>query len=96
MRGDITDHIFGLLHVIEREGKSDRWRCRCQCGVEKVVYRTNLMRGYSRSCGAMACKRMLPRRREAMTEDNSMVARNPAPDASAPSISNARHFVVTR
>lgn len=28
-----------------------RWLCRCDCGVEKIVYYSNIMRGLSYSCG---------------------------------------------
>ena len=30
-----------------------RWLCRCECGVEKTVLSTNLIQGYSQSCGCL-------------------------------------------
>lgn len=28
-----------------------RWLCKCDCGIEKIVYQTHLKRGLSKSCG---------------------------------------------
>lgn len=54
---DITGQRFGRLTVIEYAGKTSRyislWRCRCDCGREKVVSRKNLIGGGTRSCGCL-------------------------------------------
>ena len=55
---DLNGKTFGFLKVIGREesgpdGKS-RWRCRCKCGTEKIVYGANLTRLQTVSCG---CKK---------------------------------------
>jgi hypothetical protein len=45
---------FGLWLVLRRARnarRETRWRCRCDCGVERDVLRANLSRGRSRSCG---------------------------------------------
>lgn len=54
---DLTGQRFGKLTVIDRM-ESDkhghaRWRCRCDCGNYKVVFATNLMRGFTVSCGCL-------------------------------------------
>lgn len=45
---------FGKLTVIERaECKNARtyWRCKCECGNEKIVQGCNLKSGHTKSCG---------------------------------------------
>jgi len=41
---------FGRWLVIEAD-KAQRWICRCDCGTEKDVSSSNLVRGQSTSCG---------------------------------------------
>jgi hypothetical protein len=57
---DLTGQRFGKLTVIEPAGVRDshaRWRCLCDCGLEKVV-KTGMLRDKSvRSCG---CLRNVP------------------------------------
>lgn len=46
---DLVGKVFGRLTVLERvDGKN--WKCRCSCGTEKIVHRSNLY-GTTRSCG---------------------------------------------
>lgn len=55
MRSELTGR-FGRLAVVERagrKGKHARYRCRCDCGREVVVYATNLRRGRTSSCGCL-------------------------------------------
>lgn len=47
-----TGQIFGRLTAIERVD-GERWKFRCQCGNEKVMYRRNVTRGASQSCGCL-------------------------------------------
>jgi hypothetical protein len=53
---DLKGKQFGLLMVIERVENSrhghSRWRCKCSCGVEKVVLGGEL-RGGLKSCGCL-------------------------------------------
>ena len=53
---------FGKLTVVKQE-ESDkcgtRWLCQCECGNTKVVRSSNLLRGYTKSCGCMMGKRSL-------------------------------------
>lgn len=55
---DLIDKKFGKLLIIGRELKNPnpknrnaRWLCRCDCGKEKPMYATQLIRGYSKTCG---------------------------------------------
>lgn len=55
---DLTGKRFGRLVVLrleETRGNKHRtnavWRCRCDCGKEKVAYSMNLLRGNTSSCG---------------------------------------------
>lgn len=54
---DLTEKKFGKLTAIEPSGKSDRngvlWRCKCDCGNEKIVYAGNLNNGSTISCGCL-------------------------------------------
>jgi hypothetical protein len=62
---DITGKRFGRWKVLavhperRRYGKDSHaitvlWRCRCDCGVESIVFGCNLRRGLSKSCGCAA------------------------------------------
>ena len=54
VRIDLTGQRFGRLVVLEYSDTvngSARWRCRCDCGKETVVYGGNLRHGYTQSCG---------------------------------------------
>lgn len=48
---------FGRLLVVDRAGsdkaKNATWRCRCDCGKEKVVSSRDLIAGDTRSCGCL-------------------------------------------
>jgi hypothetical protein len=54
---DLTGQVFVRLTVIERvedgRGWAPRWRCRCECGNERIVYGVNLREGRSQSCGCL-------------------------------------------
>ena len=53
---DLTGEVFGRLKVLgffEKAKSGTRWHCICECGKEKVIYRTNLVRGISKSCGCI-------------------------------------------
>jgi len=56
VRTDITGHRFGRLVAVEREdsgGKHPRWRCKCDCGGERVCRADHLRAARSRSCGCL-------------------------------------------
>lgn len=63
-RRDLTGQRFGMLTVIERAPhivtkigrKYTAWRCKCDCGNEKVVQQVFLLHG-ARSCGCDYSKR---------------------------------------
>lgn len=55
-RIDLIGQRFGKLTVVSRsESKKGKayWLCRCDCGVEKVVYGYSLNSGNTRSCGCI-------------------------------------------
>lgn len=54
-RIDLTGKTFGQLTVIERL-PGLKWRCRCSCGNEKIVDRSNLISGHTKSCGCLKNK----------------------------------------
>lgn len=53
---DLTGQRFERLLVIERAGSrkgQTMWRCRCDCGNERVIQSSSLTGGRSRSCGCL-------------------------------------------
>jgi hypothetical protein len=50
----MTGRVFGRLTVLGLAGVYGghaKWRCRCECGGETVVYGSSLRQGEIRSCG---------------------------------------------
>lgn len=69
---DITGRRFGRLTVLAihpervRHGKARKavsvlWRCRCDCGTERVVYGSNLRQGFTVSCGCHSREKLIQR-----------------------------------
>lgn len=58
---DLTGLTFGRLTVIECAGKDihreSLWRCKCSCGKETIVVRSNLRNGNTLSCGCYGRER---------------------------------------
>lgn len=54
---DITGRRYGKLTVIRRaentKNNKTQWLCKCDCGNEKVVARSSLTSGKTRSCGCL-------------------------------------------
>ena len=56
---DLTGQRFGRLTVLRQvpvpEGltQNNYWLCRCDCGTERVVLASNLIRGHTKSCGCL-------------------------------------------
>lgn len=54
---DLTAMKFGRLTVIEQAGCDGygkiMWRCRCDCGNEKITHGRNLLNGSCKSCGCL-------------------------------------------
>lgn len=51
---------YGFLLVQNREntkGKNSKWKCKCDCGKEVIVYGYNLKSGHTKSCGCLQRKR---------------------------------------
>lgn len=59
---DLTNQRFGRLTALVKEGRNHRnyalWRCRCDCGTEKLVAYSELAKGRTRSCGCLHVERM--------------------------------------
>ena len=58
---DMSGQIFGRLTVIRRNGTRGSgalWLCRCECGNEVTVARSELKRGQSKSCGCLRSERL--------------------------------------
>jgi hypothetical protein len=57
---------FGKLEVVGHEGPDKQhgnlWRCRCDCGNEKIVSGSVLLSGDTRSCGCLRSKNLLGRK----------------------------------
>ena len=55
---DLTGSRFGRWAVLEYAGRSKRgevqYKCRCDCGTERVLRRTSLTSGNSKSCGCLS------------------------------------------
>lgn len=53
----LQGRVFGRLKVVALAGKDKHgtslWRCRCECGNEKVVSRSRLKDGRVKSCGCL-------------------------------------------
>lgn len=58
---DLTGRRYGRLTVVRLDRTEDHltyWRVRCDCGTEFTVYRGNLVRGLTRSCGCYRADRL--------------------------------------
>lgn len=61
---DLIGMKFNKLYVEEKLGnirENDRkiyWRCKCDCGNEKIVCSTSLLKGQVKSCGCLVAERM--------------------------------------
>jgi hypothetical protein len=51
MRASIVGAVFGRLTVLMKDAEPNRILCRCECGKEVLVLRSNLYSGKTRSCG---------------------------------------------
>lgn len=73
---NLTGNRYGRLTVIERHensnGKSARWRCRCDCGKYVVAFASNLKRNNTSSCG---CLRLEKTRERSITHGHSLNGR---------------------
>jgi len=58
---DITGHRFGRLIALEPVDR-ERWRFRCDCGTERIAYKSNVRRGLTHSCGCLRREVTITRR----------------------------------
>lgn len=62
---DLTDKKFNRLTVIERKGNDIfghlRWLCRCDCGKEKIIVGSHMVRGKTKSCGCLNKEKLVAR-----------------------------------
>lgn len=69
---DITGQRFGRLVVLEKaekRGKNWFWRCKCDCGQEKLIDGRNLRGGYTKSCGCLSIELSTQRLKNATYKD---------------------------
>lgn len=52
---NLDGQVFGRLRVIGRGAKKNYLLCACSCGTKKEIYRSNVLRGKTVSCG---CRRL--------------------------------------
>ena len=55
---NLINKTFNRLTVIDRadntkDGKT-QWKCRCECGNNVIVLGSNLIKGYTKSCGCLS------------------------------------------
>jgi len=54
---DMTGQRFGMLTAVELVGKNTSgrtlWKCKCDCGNEKIILQGALHQGLAKSCGCM-------------------------------------------
>lgn len=62
---DLTGQKFNRLLVIDYAGKADngghKWKCQCDCGSIRIVYRCGLKSGATKSCGCLHSEQMSKR-----------------------------------
>ena len=54
--GNLVGKVFSRLTVVSLEkipGARPKWICRCECGAEKKVNTSHLVKGTTRSCGCL-------------------------------------------
>lgn len=80
---DLVGKRYGRLIVTAREAnalKHTRWRCRCDCGAETVVYGSALKQGRTKSCGCLR-KEGSPGPRAGTPRQSTAMAGRPGRDA---------------
>lgn len=53
----------GTAGALEKSGKANFWRCKCDCGSESIVSQTELQSGGTQSCGCLQKERALEKLR---------------------------------
>lgn len=75
-REDLSGMKFGRWTVIEfsnyDENRNLHWKCKCDCGTEKITIGKNLKSGYTNSCGCL----QINNRRNALLKNGSTYAFN--------------------
>lgn len=77
---DLTGRRFGMLLVLHRSEvrRNDHvmWRCKCDCGNEKIIVGGSLRQGASKSCGCTIIASNISRSVHGMTKSPEFKARN--------------------
>lgn len=64
---DLTGQVFGRLRITERFSTSEDgavlWKCKCECGSEKIVRASNLRNRTTTSCGCLRKESVSKRRK---------------------------------
>jgi hypothetical protein len=56
---DLTGRIFGRLEIVgfsHNKNKRNYWKCRCNCGKERIILTQSLIDGRTKSCGCIHTK----------------------------------------
>lgn len=79
-----------MLTIIERAPGTynTRWRCRCDCGTETLVYQPNLKSGRVVSCGCKRAAAAAARRKDRVIQNGYVLIK--APDHPRAGVRNGR------
>lgn len=73
---DLTGQKFGRLTAEEQFGRSESgrvlWKCKCDCGNEKIVESTRLLTGVTKSCGCYRIEELIKRARKYDKKDKRL------------------------
>ena len=62
---DLSKEKFGrwtpLFQIEGRRNGTTKWRCKCDCGNEKDIWRGHLIQGFSKSCGCIVSEKIGPK-----------------------------------
>lgn len=66
---DLKGNIYGRLEVIEfshmeKNGQGAMWKCKCECGNEKIIQARSLTKGHTKSCGCLKSEKNIARFKE--------------------------------
>ena len=87
---------FGRLTLIERvpAKNNTRWRCRCQCGQDTLVYQQNLRSGRIVSCGCKRKEHAASRRKDKVIQNGYVFVKAPNHPRANPRSGRVREHIL--